>query len=186
MPADLKQNHHLLFTLYHVSCQKKPQEVQTSVETPVGYSVSLLPLPPPYHSNGINSFLRIEIRSLNDCNMLVEELKKRLAKLGIETAAGVNRTVWSEHQKTIVLKLIMGGAFYPNIFLRSSPECQKYDNEVIKMLNGRNSYTIQRSTIKASTNDTFGKCIRRRSNISSALSSIRRHAQCRGVVWQPK
>lgn len=40
MPAELKQNHHLFFTLYHVSCQKKPQEVQTSVETPVGYTVS--------------------------------------------------------------------------------------------------------------------------------------------------
>lgn len=38
MPAHIKQNHHLLFTLYHVSCQKKPQEVQTSVETPVGYT----------------------------------------------------------------------------------------------------------------------------------------------------
>lgn len=39
MPADLKQNHHLLFTLYHVSCQKKPQEMQTAVESPVGYTV---------------------------------------------------------------------------------------------------------------------------------------------------
>lgn len=39
MPADINQNHHLLFTLYHVSCQKKPQEVQSSVETPVGYTV---------------------------------------------------------------------------------------------------------------------------------------------------
>lgn len=40
LPADLQQNHHLLFTLYHVSCQKKPQEVQTSVESAVGYTVS--------------------------------------------------------------------------------------------------------------------------------------------------
>lgn len=43
MPADLKQNHHLLFTLYHVSCQKKPQEIQTAVETPVGYTVTKTP-----------------------------------------------------------------------------------------------------------------------------------------------
>lgn len=39
LPADIQQNHHLLFTLYHVSCQKKPQEVQNSVESPVGYTV---------------------------------------------------------------------------------------------------------------------------------------------------
>nr|XP_014087312.1 dedicator of cytokinesis protein 7 isoform X2 [Bactrocera oleae] len=38
LPAYIKQNHHLFFTLYHVSCQKKPQEVQPSVETPVGYT----------------------------------------------------------------------------------------------------------------------------------------------------
>lgn len=40
LPADIQQNHHLLFTLYHVSCQKKPQEVQTTVESAVGYTVS--------------------------------------------------------------------------------------------------------------------------------------------------
>uniref|UniRef100_A0A1B0BZM0 Dedicator of cytokinesis protein 7 n=1 Tax=Glossina palpalis gambiensis TaxID=67801 RepID=A0A1B0BZM0_9MUSC len=38
LPANLKQNHHLFFTLYHVSCQKKPQETQVSVESPVGYT----------------------------------------------------------------------------------------------------------------------------------------------------
>ncbi|KAL5279484.1 DOCK6 family protein [Megaselia abdita] len=38
IPANLKENHHLLFTLYHVSCQKKPQEVQTSIESIVGYT----------------------------------------------------------------------------------------------------------------------------------------------------
>lgn len=40
LPADLRLNHHILFTLFHVSCQKKPLEVQTSVETPVGFTVS--------------------------------------------------------------------------------------------------------------------------------------------------
>lgn len=42
LPANLKQNHHIFFTIYHVSCQKKPQEIQTSVETPIGYTVSTL------------------------------------------------------------------------------------------------------------------------------------------------
>jgi dedicator of cytokinesis protein 6/7/8 len=40
LPANLKQNHHLLFTVYHVSCQKKPHDEQKTVETPVGYTVS--------------------------------------------------------------------------------------------------------------------------------------------------
>ncbi|EDW80222.1 uncharacterized protein Dwil_GK21076 [Drosophila willistoni] len=42
LPAAIKQNHHLFFTIYHVSCQKKPQhhEMQqpAAVETPVGYT----------------------------------------------------------------------------------------------------------------------------------------------------
>ncbi|EDW04302.1 GH11724 [Drosophila grimshawi] len=38
LPASIKQHHHLLFTIYHVSCQKKPHEMQVSVETPIGYT----------------------------------------------------------------------------------------------------------------------------------------------------
>ncbi|XP_016979393.1 dedicator of cytokinesis protein 7 isoform X2 [Drosophila rhopaloa] len=38
LPASIKQHHHLFFTIYHVSCQKKPQDIQPSVETPIGYT----------------------------------------------------------------------------------------------------------------------------------------------------
>ena len=38
LPASLKDNHHLLFTFYHISCQKKVEQI--SVDTPVGYTVS--------------------------------------------------------------------------------------------------------------------------------------------------
>lgn len=38
LPAALGDNHHLLFTLYHISCQKKQQE-QNVVDSPVGYTV---------------------------------------------------------------------------------------------------------------------------------------------------
>ncbi|EDW71168.1 uncharacterized protein Dvir_GJ16211, isoform A [Drosophila virilis] len=38
LPAFIKQHHHLLFTIYHVSCQKKPHDLQLSVETPIGYT----------------------------------------------------------------------------------------------------------------------------------------------------
>lgn len=36
IPANLTDNHHLLFTFYHISCQPKQN---TSLETPVGYTV---------------------------------------------------------------------------------------------------------------------------------------------------
>ncbi|KAM8843766.1 dedicator of cytokinesis protein 7 isoform 2-T2 [Spinachia spinachia] len=35
IPANLTDNHHLLFTFYHISCQTKPN---TPLETPVGYT----------------------------------------------------------------------------------------------------------------------------------------------------
>nr|XP_018911108.1 PREDICTED: dedicator of cytokinesis protein 7 [Bemisia tabaci] len=36
LPANLNDQHHLLFTFYHISCQRKAE--QTAVEVPVGYS----------------------------------------------------------------------------------------------------------------------------------------------------
>ncbi|KAF4523421.1 hypothetical protein B566_EDAN007893 [Ephemera danica] len=36
LPANLDTNHHLLFTFYHISCQRKTE--QPTVETPVGYT----------------------------------------------------------------------------------------------------------------------------------------------------
>lgn len=38
LPASLADNHHILFTFYHISCQRKQE--QTVVDTPVGYTVS--------------------------------------------------------------------------------------------------------------------------------------------------
>lgn len=38
LPAALSDNHHLLFTFYHISCQRKVE--QSSVDSPVGYTVS--------------------------------------------------------------------------------------------------------------------------------------------------
>lgn len=41
LPANLSDQHHLLFTFYHISCQRKPvaaPELEKTVETPIGYS----------------------------------------------------------------------------------------------------------------------------------------------------
>lgn len=40
LPAALGDNHHLMFTFYHVSCQKKMD--QNTIDTPVGYTVSFI------------------------------------------------------------------------------------------------------------------------------------------------
>ena len=40
LPADLGEQHHLLFTFYHISCKAKSDKESSSgaVETPIGYS----------------------------------------------------------------------------------------------------------------------------------------------------
>lgn len=38
LPANLNQNHHILFTVYHVSCQKKQLDLQQLTETPIGWT----------------------------------------------------------------------------------------------------------------------------------------------------
>lgn len=38
LPSVFSEQHHLLFTFYHISCQKKIE--QNPTETPIGYTVS--------------------------------------------------------------------------------------------------------------------------------------------------
>lgn len=45
IPANLTDNHHLLFTFYHISCQPKQN---TPLESPVGYTVSAPPSQLPF------------------------------------------------------------------------------------------------------------------------------------------
>lgn len=49
LPATLNDTHHLYFTFYHISCQKKME--QSTVDSPVGYTVSLSLLPMSLGSN---------------------------------------------------------------------------------------------------------------------------------------
>lgn len=59
----------------------------------------------------------VEIRALQDCYLLVQELKKRLDNLGIKEMTG--RELWSESERSLILKVVVAGGFYPNFFLRS-------------------------------------------------------------------
>ena len=38
LPSNLREYHHIFFSFYHISCQGQRKE-QTSLETPVGYTV---------------------------------------------------------------------------------------------------------------------------------------------------
>ncbi|KAG8238879.1 hypothetical protein J437_LFUL018440, partial [Ladona fulva] len=60
IPANLGDHHHLLFTFYHISCQRKIE--QPTVETPVGYTM----LQKLKSSD--------KVKRLNFCNKILEQL----------------------------------------------------------------------------------------------------------------
>ena len=44
LPSNLKNQHNILFTFYHISCQGQRKDHATSAEIPVGYTVSNKPV----------------------------------------------------------------------------------------------------------------------------------------------
>lgn len=83
----------------------------------------------------------IDIRSLRECNVLVNELNARLNRMGVRKMTGLNREVWNENEKTMILKIVISGAFYPNFFVRSASGGEKYGREPYHCLNGRDPCT---------------------------------------------
>ena len=62
----------------------------------------------------------INLRSIKEMHLLVLELKDRLQHYGLKEQSAYQRVHWVDREKTIVLKLIIAGAFYPNYFTRSN------------------------------------------------------------------
>ncbi|XP_076656930.1 tudor domain containing 9 protein spindle E isoform X2 [Halictus rubicundus] len=78
----------------------------------------------------------VQIRVLREVKALITELTKRLEALGIKESEGVNKVVWKEAERPIVLKFVIAGAFYPNYFVRHVPDVQEHELAGVKLLNG--------------------------------------------------
>lgn len=76
-------------------------------------------------------------RSLQECHLLVQELKSRLLGMGIRDLPGPNQIQWNETQKVIILKMVICGAFYPNIFTTDTNNDPTAEHRVYHVLNGR-------------------------------------------------
>lgn len=64
--------------------------------------------------------MSLDSKCLMDMAELIRELKDRLNKIGMKEIAGPGRVVWSSREKTVILKVIMAGAFYPNYYVPMS------------------------------------------------------------------
>ncbi|OAD56842.1 putative ATP-dependent RNA helicase spindle-E [Eufriesea mexicana] len=80
----------------------------------------------------------VQIRVLREIKALVTELTTRLERLGIQESAGINKVVWKEEERPIVLKIAIAGAFYPNYFVKYGSESEKQlkEHADVKLLGG--------------------------------------------------
>ncbi|XP_043265220.1 probable ATP-dependent RNA helicase spindle-E isoform X2 [Colletes gigas] len=78
----------------------------------------------------------LQIRVLREIKALVSELTSRLERLGIRESAGVNKVVWKETERSVVLKIAIAGAFYPNYFIKHGPKEEADEQVGVKLLGG--------------------------------------------------
>lgn len=64
--------------------------------------------------------MSLDMKCLMDMAELIREIKDRLSHLDMKEVSGPGRVVWSSREKTVILKVIMAGAFYPNYFIPMS------------------------------------------------------------------
>lgn len=78
----------------------------------------------------------LQVKSLHEMRKLVNELTTRLENMGIKQRTGLNRVAWSASETSFILKVVIGGAFYPNYFLRPAVT-QENGRMLYKELGGR-------------------------------------------------
>uniref|UniRef100_A0A182NP96 Probable ATP-dependent RNA helicase spindle-E n=1 Tax=Anopheles dirus TaxID=7168 RepID=A0A182NP96_9DIPT len=77
----------------------------------------------------------LELKSLTEMTELVQEITQRLQYANIR---GVGAAGWTNQEKTLVLKVIMAGAFYPNYFIpTTTTERELGDRRVYTEIGGR-------------------------------------------------
>lgn len=79
----------------------------------------------------------LDSRSLQECHLLKQELQERLLKLGLQEIQGVHRMHWTDSQKIIILKVVISGAFYPNVFTTDTSNNPMNEHQICHALNGR-------------------------------------------------
>lgn len=78
----------------------------------------------------------INLRSIKEMHLLVQELKERLTGMNFKEQTTYQRVHWMDREQTIVLKIIIAGAFYPNYFTRNSLSERDGERQIYHTING--------------------------------------------------
>lgn len=77
----------------------------------------------------------VQLRALNEMDDLVREMRRRLAREGIEDTMGNMKSSWNRAEKPFILKLLIAGAFYPHYFVQPK-NTDDYERDAVKILAG--------------------------------------------------
>ncbi|XP_068618918.1 probable ATP-dependent RNA helicase spindle-E [Battus philenor] len=75
----------------------------------------------------------VQVRALRELDDLVRELKSRLSREGLDPQTGPSP--WAKHEISLVLKVILAGAFYPQYFVQSLSD-EGREREAVRILGG--------------------------------------------------
>ncbi|XP_034118566.1 probable ATP-dependent RNA helicase spindle-E [Drosophila albomicans] len=76
------------------------------------------------------------LRSLREMHLMVQDLQQRCTSMYLQNMPSNACKSWNDRQKSIVLKVIIAGAFYPNYFKCTAKANEDYDINIYKALNG--------------------------------------------------
>lgn len=78
----------------------------------------------------------IQLRVLREVDAMVQDIEKRLERMGITATTGTERTVYNEVEKPLVIKIVIAGALYPHYFVRRAEGGESDEREAVKMVGG--------------------------------------------------
>lgn len=79
----------------------------------------------------------LDLDALRECEVKINEIKSRLDRMKIKAGQGVNNVQWNDNEKSIILKVVISGAFYPHFFSRSSINSDEYARTAFQSIGTR-------------------------------------------------
>lgn len=79
----------------------------------------------------------LDIDALDECHVQVNEIRCRLERMNIKPGIGMNCIQWNDSEKAIILKVVIAGAFYPNIFARATAHADDYERAAFQSIGTR-------------------------------------------------
>lgn len=78
----------------------------------------------------------LEVQALRECETYINDLHFRLKRLKLKPLSH-EKFRWKDTEKNAILKVVISGAFYPNYFLRASPNRTQNERSIYNELDGR-------------------------------------------------